>query len=336
MSYLNHHFHSVAGSPRPLSFHAVFSGSHTGSSYTSNISELLQQLIHQVDSQNAVVSGLISKITGSGGGSAIENLLGGSSFGGSALGSLANAAKGGFSWESIVKDIFPIGGLISGLASLFSSTPTPPPLRQYDAPPSLNFNAVLNSNGSLSQGSADQYGHTRAASPGLDLLDAQGGPYSPYRRASNGSLLPVSGDPVGRYSGTLNLPEMDLKAMLQPLVQIAPQAGANSATSTALLSSFGQTTYSPSQSGARSYGGTNDWASSFSSPASGNTGSSTPGSTPVATEHSSSRASLTADPGNQSPSFDQQWFNDHGTMIASAVRTELLNFHPIVDVINNL
>jgi hypothetical protein len=218
MSNLNEHFREVAGSPKPFSAESLFGSKVGESSYTSNTSELLQQLVDQVTSQTAEVQNLVGAITGkSGGGSGLENVLSGTAFGGSALGGIGEAAKSGFSWQSLLKDVFPVGGLISGIAGLFDSAPTPPPLNQYDAPPSLNFDAVLNANGTLSQGSSDQYGYTRASSPGLDLVDAQGGPYSPYQRASNGSLLPVAGDPTTRYTGTLNLPEL-----LQPLVQNSP------------------------------------------------------------------------------------------------------------------
>ncbi len=191
--------------------------------------------------------------------------------------------------------MFPIGGLISGIAGLFDSAPTPPPLNQYDAPPSLNFDAVLNANGTLSQGSSNQYGYTRASSSGLDLVDAQGGPYSPYSRASNGSLLPVAGDPTTRYTGALNLPEM-----LQPLVQTSP-ASQNTSSNAGVAPAASPAVTTPSAPGL-----------------------------------SSANGSSTADPANQVPSFDQQWFNDHGNLIASAVRSQMLNYHPIVDTINDL
>jgi hypothetical protein len=296
MSYLYKHFQAVSGSPRPLQIDSLFGGVGEGSTYTSNTSELLVQLIDQVNTQTAEVSNLVGEITGKSSGSALQNVLSGTSFGGSALGGLASAAQSGFSWQSILKDVFPIGGLISGIAGLFESAPTPPPLNQYDAPPSLNFDAVLNANGTLSQGSVDQYGYTRASSGGLDFTDAEGGPYSPYQRASNGSLLPVAGDPTTRYTGTLNLPEM-----LQPLVQPNNQ--------TPSLSTGGSTS-TPTVTA--------------------------PSASPSAPGLSSTNASLTADPNNQVPSFDQQWFNDHGSLIASAVRAQLLNYHPIVDTINDL
>ncbi len=298
MSNLFQHFQAVSGSPRPLQLQSLFGRGNLGSSYTSNTSKLLQQLIQEVNTESAVVGELVGSITGKSGGSALQSIFSGTAFGGSALGGIASAAQSGFSWQSILKDVFPIGGLISGIAGLFDSAPAPPPLNQYDAPPSLNFNAVLNPNGSLSQGSSDQFGFTRASGTGLNLTDAQGGPYSPYQRASNGSLVPVAGDPVSRYTGSLNLPEL-----LQPLVQSPP---ANQAAESAP----GNTVTTPA-----------------SPPAS---------SSPTAPGLSSANASLTADPSNQVPSFDQQWFNDHGSMIASAVRNELLNFHPIVDAINNL
>ena len=304
MSSLYKHFHAVSGSPRPIHVDSLFTSSRAGSSYTSNVSELLQQLIDQVNTQNSVVSNLVGAISGkSNGSSAIESVLGGTSFGGSALGGIASAARSGFSWQSILKDVFPVGGLISGIAGLFSSAPTPPPLEQYDAPPSLNFSAVLNANGTLSQGASDQYGHTRATSQGLDLTDAEGGPYSPYQRASNGSLLPIAGDPTTRYAGMLNLPEM-----LQPLVQIAPyNPGPPGSSGTSNLATFGTSSSAPLAS-----------------------------ENPSAPGLSSTGSSATADPANQAPSFDQQWFNDHGSLIASAVRAQMLNYHPIVDTINDL
>jgi hypothetical protein len=298
MSSLYKHFQSVSGSPKPVHIDSLFTSNRPGSSYTSNTSELLQQLIDQVNTQASVVSGLVGAISGkSGGSSALETVLGGSAFGGSALGGIASAAQTGFSWQSILKDVFPIGGLISGIAGLFGSAPTPPPLEQYDAPPSLNFNAVLNSNGTLSQGATDQFGYTRGTSQGLDLTDAEGGPYSPYQRAPDGSLLPVAGNPTARYSGMLNLPEM-----LQPLVQIAPASPAPSgSTVTSTPSVAPASTSSPSVAGLSSTG-----------------------------------AAPTADTTGQAPSFDQQWFNDHGSLIASAVRAQMLNYHPIVDTINDL
>jgi hypothetical protein len=313
MSSLNKHFQSVSGSPKPVHIDSLFTSNRPGSSVTSNTSELLQQLIDQVNAQASVVSGLVGAISGkSGSSSALETVLGGTAFGGSALGGIASAAQSGFSWQSILKDVFPVGGLISGIAGLFDSTPTPPPLEQYDAPPPLNINAVLNSNGTLSQGATDQFGYTRATSPGLDLTDAEGGPYSPYQRASNGSLLPVAGDPTTRYSGMLNLPEM-----LQPLVQIAPASSAPSANSTPSANTAPSANPTPS-------GNTTASVASTST------------SSPSAAGLSSTGASPTADTTGQTPSFDQQWFNDHGSLIASAVRAQMLNYHPIVDTINDL
>jgi hypothetical protein len=310
MSYLHKHFRAVSGSPKPLHVDSLFRRSnHYGGAYSSNTSELLQKLIDQVNTQNSVVNGLVSSITGtsSGGSSTLQTILGSTSFGGSALGGVASAAQSGFSWQSILKDVFPIGGLISGLAGLFSSAPTPPPLEQYDAPPSLNFNAVLNANGSLSQGAVDQFGHTRATSQGLDLTDAQGGPYSPYQRAPNGSLIPMAGDPTTRYTGMLNLPEL-----LQPLVQIAPYSPASSGTP-----SIASNAPSSSNSGSAP-------VVNFASPS------------PTSAGLSAAQTGSATNPASQVPSFDQQWFNDHGNLIASAVRTQMLNYHPIVDTINDL
>jgi hypothetical protein len=234
---------------------------------------------------------LTRTLTGGSGGSALQSIFGGASFGGSVLGGVASAASSGFSWQSILRDVFPLGGLISGIAGLFSTTPTPPPLNEYAAPPSLAFNAVLGANGQLSQGSGNQYGYTRASSPGLDLIDAAGGPYSPYQRAANGSLVAAAGDPTVRYPGTLNLPEM-MQSLVQPAASSAPAPVAAGTPPSAV-------------------------ASSAPNPASG-------------TGFAASSASMGM------PAFDKQWFDDHGSLIASAVRNQLLNFHPIVDAINDL
>ncbi len=287
MSHAYTHFSHVSGSPRPLEHSSLFGGTGSGSSYASSeVSQQLQDLIGQVNSQSSVLNDLVGAVTGKSGGSssALSGILGGS-----VLGSVASS---GFSVTSLLKDILPLGGLISGIAGLFSSTPTPAALDQYDAPPSLNFDAVLNANGTLSQGSGDQYGQTRASSAGLDMADAAGGPYSPYARATNGSLTPVAGDPTTKYPGMINLPDL-----------------------------VGSLTQSPAQAG---------------SPAS----AAAPASTTTAPITDASSSSLTSsssnNPGSAQPNFDAQWFNDHGSLIASAVRNELLNFHPIVDTINDL
>lgn len=297
MSNAHSHFDAVSGSPRPLEIDSLFGGGRAGFSFTSDSSSELQQLTEEVNDQSSVISELVGAVEGKSSGSAVESILGGTSFGGSALGGIASAAQSGFSWQSILKDVFPVGGLISGIAGLFDSAPTPPPLDQYAAPPSLNFDAVLNANGTLSQGSSDQYGYTRASGQGLDLTDAEGGPYSPFQRASNGSLAPVAGDPTTLYGGSLNLP--DLVAAGTPAQSAGPAStAASTVTSSTAISS---------------------------APAPANS-----------TGVSSTGASLTADPSNPVPTFDQQWFNDHGSQIASAVRAQLLNFHPIVDTINDL
>jgi hypothetical protein len=57
---------------------------------------------------------------------------------------------------------------------------------------------------------------------------------------------------------------------------------------------------------------------------------------PASSAAPSAGAGASSDLSEPVPTFDQQWFNDHGSLIASAVRTQLLNFHPIVDAINNL
>ena len=302
MSEYNKYFSQVAGPPRPLEIDHLFGGSQVGYSYTSSTSELLQQLMAQINDQSSVLTELVGALSGQGNGSALQSVLSGTTFGGSVLGGLANASKGGFSWKSVLSDVFPVGGLISDIAGLFDSAPTPPPLNEYAAPPSLNFNAVLNSNGTVSQGSTDQYGYTRASSQGLDLTDAEGGPYSPYTRASNGSLIPIAGNPTSLYSGTLNLPDLSQTgSMLQSVIAGSPSRSTSSANTPSV-------------------------AASSSSTAAGSTG----------TVASSTNNNMNADGSNALPSFDQQWFNDHGSQIATAVRAQLLDFHPIVDAINNL
>jgi hypothetical protein len=326
MPEYNSYFSQVAGPPRPLEIDHVFGGSQAGFSYTSNTSELLQQLMAQIDDQSSVLTELVGALSGQTNGSALQSVLSGTTFGGSVLGGIANAAKGGFSWKSVLSDVFPVGGLISDIAGLFSSAPTPPPLNEYAAPPSLNFNAVLNSNGTLSQGSTDQYGYTRASSQGLDLTDAEGGPYSPYTRASNGSLVPVAGNPTSLYSGTLNLPDLQ-SVVSSPSTDTAtnPATGLASGTNlTQMLQSV--VAGSPSSSPSQASTSTPSAAASSSGTAAGSTGA-------VA---SSTNNDLSADGSNALPSFDQQWFNDHGSQIATAVRAQLLDFHPIVDAINNL
>jgi hypothetical protein len=283
------HFSVVSRSPKPVGLSSLFRGPSAGSSYDSSVAQQLQAIVAQLNQQSTLLTGLTKTLAGGSG--AAEGILGGSVAGG-----LFSAGQSGFSWQSILKDVFPVGGLISGIAGLFRSTPTPPPLNEYDAPPSLGFNAVLGANGSLSQGSGNQYGFTRASSPGLDLVDAAGGQYSPYQRLANGSLRAAAGDATVRYPGTLNLPET-----MQSLV--GTRAGTGSVPAAA------------------------------SSPVSilpAGAGSSDSGS--VAGMGTSSDASGAAN----LPAFDKQWFDDHGSLIASAVRNQLLNYHPIVDAINDL
>jgi hypothetical protein len=291
MSHTYSHFSRISGSPKPTGLTSLFRGGGAGSTYDVAVSEQLQELITLFQTQSSALNDLTESLTGGTGKSTLQNILGGASFGGSALGGVATAASSGFSWQSILKDVFPLGGLISGVAGLFRSTPTPPPLNEYDAPPSLSFDAVLGPNGKLSQGSGNQFGNTRASSPGLDLVDAAGGPYSPYSRAANGSLVPIEGGPTVRYPGTLNLPEM-----VQSLVGTAsPVSSTPVAAATPVVPPV--------------FAGTN------------------PGTSQGPTEGGMSQ---------DLPSFDKQWFDDHGSLIASAVRNQLLNFHPIVDTINDL
>jgi hypothetical protein len=290
MSNSNSFFDAVSGSPRPIEIDSLFGGGRESYTVSDNSSNLLQELVQEVNDQGTELNSLVSAVTGKSGGSVAEGLLGSASLGGSVLGGVASAAKGGFSWQSVLSDIFPVGGLISGIASLFDSPPAPPVLDQYAAPPQLNFDAVLNSNGTLSQGADNQYGFTQSTGTGLDLADAEGGPYSPYTRATDGSLVPAAGDPVYQYSGQINLPDL--------------------------------------------VGNTNAAQSQQTSGSSSSTAANT--SSPSAPGLSSTGASLTADPSNPVPTFDQQWFDDHGTQIASAVRSQLLNYHPLVDTINDL
>lgn len=281
LNALNHIAH-VFGTPRPLKLSPLFRGPAGASTYQSNVSEQLQQIAAQLNSQSSTLRQLTLAVTGKSG---VQDL-----FGGSILGGVASAVSRGFSWQSVLKDVFPVGGLISGIAGLFSSTPTPAPLPQYDAPPSLSFEAVLGADGRLSQSSGNQYGHVRASSSGFDLIDAAGGPYSPYQRAQNGSLVATAGDPATRYQGTLNLPEM-----LQSIAM--PGAAARSAPGASIL-----------------------------------TAGSAVGPAPV----SPSSPVLADSEARNVPAFDREWFDDHGSLIASAVRNQLLNFHPIVDAINDL
>lgn len=286
MAHAYSHFSVVSRSPKPVGLSSIFRGSSAGSSYDSSVAQQLQAIVAQLNQQSTLLSGLTKTLAG---GSGADGILGGSVVGG-----LFNAGRSGFSWQSILKDVFPLGGLISGIAGLFRSTPTPPPLNEYDAPPSLGFNAVLGTNGLLSQGSANQYGFTRASSPGLDLVDAAGGPYSPYQRLANGSLGATAGDATVRYPGTLNLPEAT-----QSLVR----SGAPLANGSASAASAPQTPISGVVSG---------------------------------NSASSSGVSSDASGAANLPAFDKQWFDDHGSLIASAVRNQLLNYHPIVDAINDL
>ena len=275
-------FHLAAGggSPRPAAFSRLFSRRNASWLTTpDSLAQQVQALLAQVSAQGDVLNELISAQ----GGSALARIGSSSLFSGSVLGGVAKAATSGFSWSSVLSDIFPVGGLISSIAGLFGSAPAPPPLEQYAAPPSLNFNAVLGAGGQLFQGAYDASGQLRAGSPGLDLVDAAGGPASPYTRAASGALVPTLGDPASRYSGTLYgaaaLPS--LVPSISPAVQ--PVAAA-----------------------------------------------------PVQTAAPVSAPPPAAAPSPQMPDFDQQWFNDRGSLIASAVRDQLLNLNSLADVINDL
>jgi hypothetical protein len=298
----------------------LFGGRHAGYSDQGGVSQQLQQLLDQITSQSAGLSQLFSQVTGHSTGSALESIFG-QSAGQSVLGGIASAAQGGFSWQSILKDVFPLGGLVSGIAGLFGSKATPAPLQQYDAPPPLNFEAVLGPDGTLSQSSTNQFGFSRSSSPGLDLGDAAGGPYSPYQRGPNGGLIPIAGDPATRYPGVLNLPELS-----SPY-----QRGSNGG----LIPITGDpTTPYPGVANLPELMQTLVTAPPVSAP-----GPSAPTLSRSIQPATSSHETDSAPPGSpqaEVPAFDAQWFNDHGNLIASAVRNQLLNFHPIVDAINDL
>ncbi len=290
---------STSVSPRPVSLSRVFSRysrNYAAPTGDTSLAEQIQQLASEVDQQNQAVSELASVVSGSG--SALQN-AGSSLFGGSVLGGVASSAASGFSWQSIVKDILPLGGLVSGIASLFSSPATPTPLDRYDAPLPLDFSGVLGADGKISQSSYNASGNARASSPGLDLVDAAGGPQSAYARAADGSLKNIAGDPTSRYSGML-----DLSATVQNLVASTQPAAAPS------------TSAAPAQS---TVYGDSSGQSSNTQPAAFAGG-----------------ATTASDPAQQQPVFDGQWFMDHSPYIAAAVRSAMLDYHPVVDVVNDL
>ena len=157
-------FRQIRATPKPVSFSRLFSRPtpNSGAS-TASLAQEVQQLASQVNQQGQMVSDIASAATGSP--AALDN-TGKALLGGSVLGELASSAAGGFSWQSLLKDVLPLGGLVSTIAGLFSSPAAPAPLEQYDAHAPLGFSGVLGLNGSISQGSGNQSGNTRAAAPG--------------------------------------------------------------------------------------------------------------------------------------------------------------------------
>jgi hypothetical protein len=289
---LSNHFRqiSVAASPRPIGSSRLFSRPAThNSSSTSNLAQEVQQLAAELSQQGQVVGSLASAVTGSP--AALAN-LGGSLLGGSVLGQLAGSAAGGFSWQSLLKDVLPLGGLVSEIAGLFSSPSTQAPLPRYNAPVPLGFSGVLGSDGQISQASADASGIARSSSPGVDLVDSAGGPRPAHTVRADGSIGGAAGAPVSRYSGVL-----DLSSVVQGIVAPpAPATGQNPA---------------PTATAGRSGDGGGSGATSPVAP---------PGS----------------DGTSAAPAFDGPWFMDHAPYIAAAVRTAMLDSHPIVDVVNDL
>ena len=278
--------------PKPAGFSRLFTAHNslwTSSTNTNSLFAQLQALIGQVAAQGDVLQQLVVKTGGGPGLSLAQTISGSSIFGTSVLGGVAKAVSGGATWTSILSDIFPLGGLVSGILGLFDSPPAPIPLNQYDAPPSLNFDGVLGPGGQIFQGSTGASGQERASSLGLNLIDAAGGPYSPYTRAADGSLVPVAGDPVSRYTGTVY---GSLPGLVASLASASPPPVAQSAPATT-----------------------------------------PPMPPPNTAQPNATRAEPQA---SQLPAFDQQWFSDHGAMIASAVRDQLLNLNSLVDVINDL
>ncbi|MCU1261635.1 MAG: hypothetical protein JWO80_4520 [Bryobacterales bacterium] len=280
---ISQHFRQIsAGSPtpHPLRLGTLFLHQSHDYSGTAGLAEQVRRLATEVGQQGQVVGELASVVTGKG--SALTN-AGSSLLGGSILGGAFQSAASGFSWQSLLKDIVPLGGLVSEIAGLFSSPAAPPPLQQYDAPMPLSFSGVLGVDGKISQASGNRSGNSRASSPGLDLNDAAGGPQPAYTRGLDGSLDAVAGAPTTRYSGTL-----DLSSVVRGLVppgENRPQTGSGAPSS-------GQTTVESTQ----------------------NSG-----------------------PGPASmPAFDGPWFMDHAPYIAAAVRNAMLEYHPIVDVVNDL
>ena len=280
---LSQHFRQISpgsSTPHPLGLASLFQHQSRDTSGDSGLAEQVRQLATEVGQQGQIVGELASVVTGKG--SALTS-AGSSLLRGSVLGGMFESAASGFSWQSLLKDVVPLGGLVSEIAGLFSSPSAPPPLEQYDPPTPLSFSGVLGADGKISQASGNRSGNARASSPGLDLIDAAGGPQPAYTRGPDGSLDAVAGAPATRYSGTL-----DLSSAVRGLV--APGENPAPAVSSAPLSA--PTTVESAQ----------------------NSG---PGSGPL-------------------PAFDGPWFMDHAPYIAAAVRNAMLDYHPIVDVVNDL
>lgn len=287
-------FHRIAGTPKPAAFTRLFSRPtlNSGAS-TSTLSQEVQKLTTEVNRQGQLVGDLASAVTGSP--AALAN-TGKSLLGGSVLGQLAGSAAGGFTWQSLLKDVLPLGGLVSTIAGIFSSPSVPAPLPRYDAHTSLGFSGVLGSDGRISQGSGDAAGNTRGSSAGLDLVDAAGGPQAAYARRPDGSFGGIAGAPTSRYSGVL-----DLSSTVRGLVGSSAPAAAQNRDSASRPTGDGNLSRDSSTA-----------PTTETAPASG------------------------ADASAALPSFDSTWFMDHAPYIAAAVRTAMLDSHPIVDVVNEL
>jgi hypothetical protein len=185
----------------------------------NNLAQQVQQLAHEVGLQGQTIGEIASAVSGSGT---------------SVLGGLAGSLAGGFSWQSLLKDVLPLGGLASEIAGLFRSPAPAPMLQQYDAPVSLNFSGVLGTNGGIQQVAGDAVGLGRTTGTGLDLLDAAGGPRQAYTRMTNGLLGETAGTPVSRYSGTLDLSQsVQALAAAGPAAQVAAPVTAQQIAATA-------------------------------------------------------------------------------------------------------
>src|SRR5450432_512623 len=148
---------SIASSPKSFGSSRLFNRPATTSG--SNLAQEVQRLGAELNQQSQIVSDLTSAVTGNPAAlaSTAKSLLGGS-----VLCQLAGSVTGGsFSWQSLLKDVLPLGGLVSEIAGLFSSSPVPAPLQQYDAPVPLGFSGVLASDGKISQASGGESGTAR-------------------------------------------------------------------------------------------------------------------------------------------------------------------------------